>query len=116
MERKGGGLADYPGLVFPLTAAFAPLVLRLWRRKRLTDSDANRRAQAWYRHIRLLARLSDTPVSQELEEIALRARFSQHTVTDEELRVLEERADALREWLLTGYPLRGVLWRILLAI
>ena len=92
------------------------IVLRLWRRKRLTDSDANRRAQAWYRHIRLLARLSDTPVSQELEEIALRARFSQHTVTDEELRVLEERADALREWLLTGHPLRGVLWRILLAI
>ena len=91
-------------------------ILRLWRRRVLNRGGVNHRAEAWYRHICLLARLSGTPVSDELEQIALRARFSQHTVTEEEMRVLRERADALREWLLTGNPVKAFLYRLLLAL
>lgn len=92
------------------------ILLRVVRRRMLHCGDPNRRAVNYWKHIRRLAKLSGTPVSQEIEDLALKARFSQHVITEEELRMLEERAQALREWMLTGTPVRGFLYRLLWAL
>ena len=88
-------------------------MLRLIRRQTLKRGDPNRRAVAYWRHIRRLARLSGSPVSEEIEQLALKARFSQHEISQEELRFLEERAAALREWLLAGNLVKKIALRLL---
>ncbi len=92
------------------------IALRTIRERMLRHGDPNRRAVAYWKHISRLAKLSGTPVSQEIEDVALRARFSQHEITEDELRALEERASALREWMLAGGTLRSVFYRVIWAL
>ena len=64
-------------------------ILRRQRKRRKMDSGPmNRRALARWKQVRLYARLLKLPIPKELEELAEKARFSQHTLTAEELGVL----------------------------
>ncbi len=57
--------------------------------RRLTQGTTNRRAVAYWRQTVLLARLLHQRPDAELFSLAQKAKFSQHTLTEEELAVLE---------------------------
>lgn len=64
--------------------------LRIWARHRyLHRGGANRQALSRYRLIRLRSRLLKKPIPLHLTELAEKAKFSQHTLTKEELRELD---------------------------
>jgi len=65
-------------------------VLRLrYRQKRRNEGGSNDRAMArWREAERLFGRLGQAP-PEELEALAQKARFSQHTLTEEELRCFD---------------------------
>lgn len=73
---------------------------RYLRRKQQRRGHPNGRALALWREVQLLHRLLRTPPPEELEALAQRARFSQHTLTKDQLAALEEgirrAAEALR--------------------
>ncbi|MBQ2726813.1 MAG: transglutaminase domain-containing protein [Clostridia bacterium] len=56
-----------------------------FRRKRWHSGAPNEMALERWRQSRRLARLTKTRIPGELEELALKAGFSQHTITEEEL-------------------------------
>lgn len=65
-------------------------VLRLTRRRRgQKNGPANAQALARWREAVLLAKLLKQPVPEGLEALAQKAKFSQHTLTEEELLAFE---------------------------
>lgn len=75
-------------LLLPLLPAAA--VMQWWlrlgiRKRRLTSGRANPRALTCWRETKLLARLLKQEPPEALYGLALKARFSQHTLTREEL-------------------------------
>ena len=58
--------------------------------KRWNNSKPNAAALARYRQCALAARVTHTPMPDALEDIALKAKFSQHTVEGEELMRFED--------------------------
>lgn len=85
-------LLTLPGVV-GLTHLRRMLVLR-GRRERCRRGHPNRRALVLWRWISQLARAEGTVPAEALMCLAEKARFSQHTLTEEELRVLEDARDA----------------------
>ena len=82
-----------------------------------TRGSTNRRAVHYYRHIALLARLGKTEVPEELEQLAQKARFSQHKLTDDELEQFAQYADSLTQTLLQhAAPVRRVIYRMLYVL
>ena len=67
-----------------LLAGQYPLRLKL-RTKVLQTGSTNSRAIKYWRYARRLAKLAREPLPEVLEELALRARFSQHQLTQEDL-------------------------------
>ena len=79
--------------------------------------SSNRRAVHYYRHIALLARLAKAEIPEELEQLAQKARFSQHKLTDGELRQFVEYADLLTQTLLKeAKPLRRAVYRLVYVL
>lgn len=80
-------------MLFPaVLAAAVPVqrVLRLnYRRKRKNQGSPNRRALARWQEAELLYRRLGQQPPEELEALAQKARFSQHTLTEEELRCFD---------------------------
>jgi hypothetical protein len=73
-----------------LTGIWLQHRLRLhMRKKRLEQGEPNARALRLWRHTRYLARLRRQQAPEALEALALKARFSQHTLTDAELQAFE---------------------------
>lgn len=64
------------------------LRLRL-RRRQQTSGAPNARALALWREAEALWRCLDTPIPQDLEQLAQKAKFSQHTLTEQELRRMD---------------------------
>lgn len=82
-----------------------------------TRGSTNRRAVHYYRHIALLARLGKTEVPEELEQLAQKARFSQHKLTDDELEQFAQYADSLTQTLVQqAAPVRRVIYRMLYVL
>lgn len=80
--------------VVPLRRKF---VLTLRRRKQAAGSP-NRRALAALEEAQLLASLRRQPVPDSLRELALKAKFSQHMLTEEELQQFADyRAEAIAD-------------------
>ena len=95
-----------------LTGAFLlrrPVLLAL-RRRRLHKSSPNRQLLFGWRLTGRLARLLKQPLPEELEALALKARFSRHTISQEELAQVQrweaELVQALR---------RAPIWKRLYA-
>ena len=72
--------------------------LRLWlRRKRLQRGRINARALTRWREAAQMAKLLKREPAEELRQLALKARFSQHMLTDRELGSFDLALAALRE-------------------
>lgn len=100
-----------------LASIIAQWRLRLWlRRKILHSGKPNRQAIRRWRECKLLAYLVKTPLESSLHELAQKARYSQHTLTAQELM----RFDAYRDSALStlrhrNFALRLV-YRLVLAL
>jgi hypothetical protein len=84
------------------------------KRKQMYTGNRNRRALACWREVRRYKRVLKLPVPQELEQLAEKAVFSQHTLTGEELLVLEAWLKDARENL--GHRKDGLLLRLIWAL
>lgn len=84
---------------------------RAWHRGR-----PNQRALNRFRQLEQLAALAKLPIPEELEMTAQKAKFSQHTLTKEELRTFEAFREACRTQIRAkGFPIT-ILYRILFAV
>ncbi len=59
------------------------------RRRKMRTGHPNKRALERWRHVMLLARLNKAELPEELEALAEKAKFSQHTLTAQELRAFD---------------------------
>ena len=102
--------------------ALAGAALALWanrairrqaRRRAFAQRDRNKAALAAYAHLLRLWALADpgSAPSQEWEDLALKARFSSHTLTREELGVLTGAAAGLEGRLGRELPAKQRLYR-----
>jgi len=71
--------------------------LRIWLRKRSLRGDANAQALILWRQIGRLSRHSGAKIPAELKHLVQKARFSQHTLSPDELSQLHEYAALLTE-------------------
>jgi len=79
------------------------------KRNRCHRGHPNKRAMGYWRWLVQLARQEGTSVEEELICLAEKARFSQHTLTEEELRQLQEALEQ-RVARLKQYPAGKQLW------
>jgi hypothetical protein len=93
----------------------APMRLRL-REKYLRLGSTNTRALKYWRHTRFLARLLKQALPEALEELALRSKFSQHILTEEDLgRFSIFRDQTIAQ--LRGHPWwKQLFYRLILAL
>ena len=101
-------LAGKTALTIVWTVLFAALALCIWqvvltglRRAAFMTGSNNKRAVMLWRHIEFLCKLDKTEPPEDLHAVALKARFSQHKLTGEELGLLQAYCDEKLEALLT---------------
>lgn len=82
-------------LAAPLVFAARPPLIRRWRRRKLTTGDPGRRALEAYRYTRKLAAYGSPPDC--VEELALKARFSEHGLTEQEAGQAQLAAERMAE-------------------
>ena len=119
----GGGSWDFPWQpVLGVLLALAGAALALWanrairrqaRRRAFAQRDRNKAALAAYAHLLRLWALAEpgSAPPQEWEDLALKARFSSHTLTREELGVLTGAAAGLEGRLGRELPAKQRLYR-----
>lgn len=91
--------------------------LFLIRKAAMQSGSANRRCLVYYHHLENLSRLSKTPIPQELQELAEKARFSNHRLSPSELAPMQAHTEALTKQLLSDRRiLRQVLYRVIYAL
>ena len=78
--------------------------------ERCRKGHPNRRALTLWRWLRHLSKADGIPLDEDLLALAEKARFSQHTITDEELQVLEDARDR-RIAALRSQPMKKRLWQ-----
>ena len=114
--RRRTGLAPLIAAVLFALAAW-PFGVRAVRRRVLSRGDENRRAVTRYHRLTRLAKYAKTAVPDKLTGIAEKARFSPHTVTDDELKELDEACEELADGLRRSKnPIKWVFFRYLLAL
>ena len=100
-----------------LAAAAWPFVMKAIRRADFRRGDRNRQLLARYRYAAWLADAMNKEVPARVREAALRARFSNHAATEEDLALVTAAADTLTaERRKTSNPLRWIWVRYFLAI
>lgn len=91
--------------------------LRVWIRDQLLGAGGNNlRALRYWRYLCLLERQAGGKPARELYELARKARFSQHTLTDEELGQLAAACGKCRQMLRKAHPGRQLLNTLILAL
>jgi hypothetical protein len=86
------------------------------RQKKLSRGSPNRQALLRWRELTQMWKLLKEPPSEELEKLALKAKFSQHTLTAEELESFRRaRAEAVARMAASGRH-RQFLYRLILAL
>lgn len=87
------------------------------RDKRFTTGSTNRRAVMLYRHYRWLCKLRKENPSEDLLTQAERAKFSQHTMTEEEVQVFRDHCSKVTSNLLhTNNIFKLFVYRMILVI
>ncbi|MGN0502283.1 MAG: transglutaminaseTgpA domain-containing protein [Ruminococcus sp.] len=87
------------------------------RNKHFSKGRNNSRAIYIYRHIESLGRFSNNVIPDEIKEIALKARFSSHTVSSEELKMLMSyHDDAEKELLRNSSKIKRVYFKFILVL
>lgn len=118
--RQGGSLKWMKHLLWPLAIVAVILgqwQLRLWLHRRLLQSRrGNRRAMVYWRRCEKLAsRLRETP-PEEIRSLALKAKFSQHKLTREELGQLRTYLTGAENRLRQHPWYRQLLYRLVWAL
>jgi len=92
-------------------------VVRKVRTSVLKKGTANRRTVKYYRHILLLSKRAKKPVLEEVETMAMKARFSQHDISEAELElVMRAYLDLVTELKNEKGVLSKVLYRFIFAL
>lgn len=87
------------------------------RQKHFSKGRNNSRAIYIYRHIESLGRFSNNVIPDEIKEIALKARFSSHTVSSEELKMLMSyHDDAEKELLRNSSKIKRFYYKFILVL
>lgn len=106
------------------TVLFAALALCIWqvvlmglRRAAFQTGTNNKRAVMLWRHIEFLCKLGKTEPPEDLHAVALKARFSQHKLSGEELSLLQAYSEETLEALVTkSSPPRRLFYAAVLAL
>lgn len=106
------------GILGFVGAWFAYRVIRLGgRNAQLTGGSTNRQAVMYYRHLRLLSKLTGAALAPELEELACKAKFSQHRLEADELMPLKRRSEELTQQLMQEHHVwKQFLYRMVYVI
>lgn len=92
-------------------------ILLSLRKKHFSSGKSNRRAVYIYRHIEALGRFSNNIIPDEIQEIAMKARFSNHTICAQELKTLAGYcSDAENELLYNSSALKRIYLKYILVI
>lgn len=111
-ERHNGGWLLW--LLLPLVLQY-PLRLRLWEKLRY-DGSPNRQALRRWQEAEILARLRRETPPKSLFDLAQKAKFSQHTITAEELSSFDAyRADCIG-WMRQQSWYRQLVYRFIWAV
>jgi hypothetical protein len=92
-------ILKYMALILgPIALTAGQYFLRISLRKRKRRKAANNeKALLDWKEVNLLSRLMKQPISEELEELAEKAKFSQYTLTAAEIDIFRNRITQLRE-------------------
>ena len=117
-ENSGPGLPPVIACILLILAAlWLQSALRIRRRRRQwQQGNPNRRALTRYAQLERMARLLKTGLPEEVEDLARKARFSQHTLTAEELRAFDRCRESLSGTFRKPPPLRRLLYRLVWAM
>ena len=87
------------------------------RQKHFSKGRNNSRAIYIYRHIESLGRFSNNVIPDEIKEIALKARFSSHTISSDELKMLMSyHDDAEKELLRNNSKIKRFYYKFILVL
>ena len=75
------------------------IVLRLLRRAAMERGSTNKRAIGYYRHLCFLEKLGGEKVPEDITALAMKARFSQHKLTDADLDSIQMHAASTEQTL-----------------
>lgn len=92
------------------------LLRRKLRKKKLSTGTPNARALAYWRLLLRYGRILKTKPPESLLELAEKARFSQHTLTDEELAQFAESLTQVQAQLKKRPLPARIFWRLVLSI
>ena len=106
------------GILAAAAMWFGYRIVRLaGRSTQLSRGNLNRQAVMHFRHLRFLSKLAGCEVPPELEALALKAKFSQHRLTPQELAPLKAHCDALtHELMQEKRPWKRFLYRMVYVI
>lgn len=92
-------------------------ILLLVRNNHFSKGRNNSRAIYIYRHIESLGRFSNNVIPDEIKEIALKARFSSHTISSDELKMLMSyHDDAEKELLRNSSKIKRLYFKFILVL
>lgn len=92
-------------------------ILLLVRNNHFSKGRNNSRAIYIYRHIESLGRFSNNVIPDEIKEIALKARFSSHTISSDELKILMSyHDDAEKELLRNSSKIKRFYFKFILVL
>ena len=92
-------------------------ILLLVRQNHFSKGRNNSRAIYIYRHIESLGRFSNNVIPDDIKEIALKARFSSHTISTDELKTLiSYNDDAEKELLHNSSKIKRFYFKFILVI
>jgi hypothetical protein len=86
------------------------------RRRKLHSGGNNRRALCYWKEIVRLSKLYRQPLSEDLELLAQKAKFSQHTLTNAELKLLKDRVRELNGLLMQKPWYQRLGYKLLFAV
>lgn len=104
-------------LLFAAAVLIRRKILIVIRNNHFSKGRNNSRAICIYRHIESLSRFSNNIIPDEIKEIALKARFSSHTISKEELKTLTSyHDDAEKELLRNSSKFKRFYFKFILVL
>ena len=97
-QKPDGGIAGWLWLLLAPAALMGQSLYRLARKRRLWNRGRpNQRARNRFAQLEILAKCLKAELPEELETLTQKAKYSQHTLTGEELQVFEDCRENLRK-------------------
>ncbi|MBQ9168053.1 MAG: hypothetical protein IJX67_06565 [Oscillospiraceae bacterium] len=119
---ESSGIWPILGMAATITIAMLILLIAQWKirvylkKKRLNRGNTNQRALYKWQEAELMAKILHTLPPKELEELAVKARFSQHELTETELIRFDDELARCKCNLRQQFIFRAIFVRLLYAI